>query len=106
MSVDVNVPERITDQALDPGHNTEDCESDAAAASHGLFITPTRRGDSFKASIHGHMLELADPTDHRLAPKSSAEGVGAALAGAFANSLAARPLAERVVHISFEGVNP
>jgi hypothetical protein len=68
MSVDVNVPERITDQALDPGHNTEDCESDAAAASHGLFITPTRRGDSFKASIHGHMLELADPTDHRLAP--------------------------------------
>jgi hypothetical protein len=37
---------------------------------------------------------------------SRAEGVSAALAGAFANSLAARPLAERVVHISFEGVNP
>ncbi len=34
-----------------------------------------------------------------------AEAVGAALSAAFANSLAARSLAEPVVHISFEGVN-
>jgi len=33
------------------------------------------------------------------------EAVSAALAAAFANSLAARSLAEPVVHISFEGVN-
>ena len=34
-----------------------------------------------------------------------AEAVGAALAAAFENSLAARSLSEPVVHISFEGVN-
>jgi hypothetical protein len=34
-----------------------------------------------------------------------AEAVGAALGAAFENSLAARSLAEPVVHISFEGVN-
>jgi hypothetical protein len=152
--------ERITDQALDPVHNTDNCESDAAPTSHALFVIPTRRGDGFRASIHGHMLELADPTDHRLAPapddllivsiasdlawsarrslrayglpddvsvsakwrtpedlpsvadinrtvtvSSCAEAVSAALAAAFENSLAARSLAEPVVHISLEGVN-
>jgi hypothetical protein len=39
----------------------------AAATSHALFIIPTRWG-GFTASIHGHLLELADPADHRLAP--------------------------------------
>ena len=43
-------------------------ESDDAPTCHALFIVPTRRGDGFEASIHGHMLELADPADHRLAP--------------------------------------
>ena len=157
---DVTARERITDQALDPVHHTDNCESDAAPTSHALFIIPTRRGDGLNASIHGHMLELADPTDHRLAPSpddlfiasiasdlawsarrflrsyglpddvsvsaqwrtteglprladinltvtvsSRAEAVSEALAAAFANSLAARSLAEPVVHISLEGVN-
>src|SRR5437016_5087632 len=149
-----------TDQALDPVLNTDNCESDAAPRSHALFIIPTRRGDGFNASIHGHMLKLADPTDHRLAPSPDdlvvaaiasdlawsarrflrayglpddvsvsatwrtdedlmalvdinmtvtvsrpAEAVSGALATVFENSLAARPLGEPAVHISFEGVN-
>ena len=40
----------------------------APATSQALFIIPTRRGGGFRAGINGHMLELADPTDHRLAP--------------------------------------
>jgi uncharacterized OsmC-like protein len=47
---------------------TDNGESDAAPTSHALFIIPTRWGNGFQASIHGHVLELADPTDHRLAP--------------------------------------
>jgi hypothetical protein len=43
-------------------------EISAAATSHALFIIPTRWGGGFTASIHGHLLELADPADHRLAP--------------------------------------
>lgn len=136
-------------------------EPDAAPTGHALFIVPNRHGDGFNASIHGHMLELADPTDHRLAPSPDdllvaslasdlawsvraflrayrlpedvsvsakwrtteglpspadidltvtasrrAEGVSTALVAAFASSLAARSLAEPVVHISYEGVNP
>jgi uncharacterized OsmC-like protein len=50
------------------GQRTDDCECDAAPTSHALFIIPTKWGDGFKASIHGHTLELADPTDRRLAP--------------------------------------
>jgi uncharacterized OsmC-like protein len=139
---------------------TDNCEPDAAPTSHALFIIPTRWGDGFKASIHGHMLELADPTDHRLAPSpddlliasiasdlawsarrflrahalpdevsvsatwqttegppslgditltvtvsARATAVNRALAAAFANNLAARSLAEPVVHISVEGRN-
>jgi uncharacterized OsmC-like protein len=40
----------------------------APATSHALFIIPTRQAGGFRAGINGHMLELADPTDHRLAP--------------------------------------
>jgi uncharacterized OsmC-like protein len=138
----------------------EDRDSDAAPTSHALFITPARWGDGFQASIHGHILELADPTDHRLAPSphdlliaaiasdlawsarrflradglpgdvsvsagwqtteglpsldditltltvsTRAEAVSGVLAAAFANSLAARSLAEPVVHVSLEGAN-
>lgn len=36
--------------------------------SHRLFVIPTGRGGGFEASIHGHLLELADPADHRFAP--------------------------------------
>ena len=133
---------------------------DAALAGHALFIVPTRRGNGFEASIHGHILELADPTDHRLAPSpddlviagissdlawaarrllrarglpddvsvsarwdtaedppglanvtltvtvsTRATALSGALAAAFANSLAARSLAEPVVRISLEGGN-
>jgi hypothetical protein len=51
-----------------PVQTNDNFESDAAPTSHALFIIPTRWGDDFMASIQGHMLELADPTDHRLAP--------------------------------------
>jgi len=61
--------ERITDQALGPAHETEDGVSDAALTSHVLFVNPTRLGDGLRASINGHLLELADPgSAHRLAP--------------------------------------
>jgi uncharacterized OsmC-like protein len=135
-------------------------ESDAGPSSRALFIIPTRWGDSLTASIRGHMLELADPADHRLAPSPDdlliasiasdlawsarsflrasrlpddvsvsatwrtieglpslaeitltvtmsrrAEVLSGALAAAFANSLAARSLAEPVVHISLEGAD-
>jgi uncharacterized OsmC-like protein len=130
-------------------------------SSHGLFVIPRGRGDGFRASIRGHILDLADPgSGHALAPTPDdllivsiaselawsarrflrayglpddvsvsatwrthedppsladikltvtvpkrAEAVSAALAAAFANSLAARSLAEHLVHISLEGVN-
>jgi hypothetical protein len=38
-----------------------------APTSNALCIIPNRWADGFEASIHGHMLELADPMD-RLAP--------------------------------------
>jgi uncharacterized OsmC-like protein len=60
--------EPIKDRPLRSIATPENREGDAAPTSHALFIIPTRRGDGFQASIHGHMLELADPTDHRLAP--------------------------------------
>jgi DsbC/DsbD-like thiol-disulfide interchange protein len=60
--------ERIKDRPPQSLQSAPNGESDAAPASHALFVIPTRRGDSFTASIRGHMLELADPTDHRLAP--------------------------------------
>lgn len=39
-----------------------------APASQALYIVPNRRGDGFHASIRGHLLELADPTNPHLAP--------------------------------------
>jgi hypothetical protein len=43
--------------------------ADAAPTSHALFVVATRRGDSFRASIRGHLIEVADPSsDHGLAP--------------------------------------
>ena len=56
------------DQALDPVHRTADGERDTAPTGHSLFIIPTRPGNGFVASVRGHMMELADPTDCVLAP--------------------------------------
>jgi uncharacterized OsmC-like protein len=75
-----------------------DCESDAAP-SHALFIIPTRCGHSFKASIHGHMLELADPADHRLAPSPDdllIASIASDLAWSARNFLRARGLPDDV----------
>jgi uncharacterized OsmC-like protein len=36
--------------------------------SHTLFVSPGRGGKGFLASIRGHQLELADPTEDGLAP--------------------------------------
>jgi uncharacterized OsmC-like protein len=39
------------------------------ASSHGLFVIPSGRGDGFRATIRGHILDLADPSSgHGLAP--------------------------------------
>ena len=54
---------QATDQALNPVHKTDNRGSDVAPTSQALFIIATRRRDGFNASIHGHMLELADPTE-------------------------------------------
>jgi uncharacterized OsmC-like protein len=126
-----------------------------------LFVIPRGRGEGLRASIRGHILDLADASSgHALAPTPDdlfvvsiasefarsarrflrasglpdyvsvsatwrthedlpsladidltvtvsrrAEAVSAALAAAFANSLAARSLAQPVVYISLEGVN-
>ena len=45
---------------------TSDAEN---SPSHALFVIPRAHGDGFRASIRGHMLELADPNaGHDLAP--------------------------------------
>lgn len=42
--------------------------SDPVASRDALFVTPGR-GGGFRATIRGHLLELAEPSpDHRLAP--------------------------------------
>jgi uncharacterized OsmC-like protein len=41
----------------------------APVVQNALFVVPGRRGDDFRASIRGHLLELADPNSgHGLAP--------------------------------------
>jgi len=57
-----------TAQTDDPVYARDVLDPAAAQTSHALFVVPTGHGDSFKASIRGHILELADPEDHRLAP--------------------------------------
>ncbi len=40
-----------------------------SAAGRSLFVLPTRGRSGFRASVRGHVLELADPdADHDLAP--------------------------------------
>jgi hypothetical protein len=41
-----------------------------SASRHELFVIPRGWGDGFRASIRGHLLDLADPTSHGLAPNS------------------------------------
>ena len=39
------------------------------ASTHALYVVPRARGDGFRATICGHVLELADPdSDHAFAP--------------------------------------
>ena len=59
---------KSADHAPSTARNTDDGEPDAAPTSQALFVIPTRRGDGFRASIRGHLLELAEPTGHGLAP--------------------------------------
>jgi uncharacterized OsmC-like protein len=156
-------PERNRNQPLRSEQSTDDSDSHAGPTSRqALFVIPRKREDGFRASIRGHVLDLADPgSGHALAPTPDdlfivsiaselawsarrflrarglpddvsvsatwwthedppsladisltvtasrrAEAVGAALAAAFADSLAARSLADPVVHISFDGVSP
>jgi putative redox protein len=41
----------------------------APAMRQALFVLPSRRGDGFRVSVRGHLLELADPNSrHGLAP--------------------------------------
>ena len=64
---------RVSDDGFGPGisefssHPENDVDV-APPTRDALFIIPTRRRDGFKAGIRGHMLDLADPTDDRLAP--------------------------------------
>jgi hypothetical protein len=153
--------ERVKDQPFRSVPNADEGEPQAVSASRqALFVIPSGRGGGLQGSIRGHLLELADPNSHGLAPTPDdlfivsiasefawsarrflrayglpddvsvcakwrthedlpslaeltltvtvsrrAEAVSAALAAAFANSIAARSLAEPVVHISLEGVN-
>jgi hypothetical protein len=151
--------ERIGDQPLQSVQHTDNGASRALpTSSHGLFVIQRGRGDGFRATIRGHILDLADPSSrHALAPTPDdlfivsiasefawsarrflrayglpdavsvsatwrthgdlpgladisltvtlsrrAEAASASLAAVFANSLAARSLAEPVVHISLE----
>ena len=45
-----------------------DGEHPATAARNGLFVIPRRSGGGFQGIIRGHLLELADPDSHGLAP--------------------------------------
>jgi putative redox protein len=62
--------ERTKDQPLRSVQNTDNGDSHAVpTSSHGLFVIPRGRGDGFRASIRGHILDLADPSSgHALAP--------------------------------------
>jgi hypothetical protein len=71
------------DQTLDRVDVADDFEPDAPPTSRALFIVPSRHGDGFKASVRGHLLEVADPEDHRLAPTPDD-----LLIGSFASDLA------------------
>lgn len=51
-----------TQDGTEPFHATP-------ASSHALCVIPHGRGDGFRASIRGHILDLADPSlGHALAP--------------------------------------
>jgi len=57
--------------AVRPSEGTDLSAGDNShlAATQVLFVIPRERGDGFRASIRGHMLDLADPiSGHALAP--------------------------------------
>jgi putative redox protein len=55
---------------LRSAQNTGNGDSQAVFNSgHALFVSPRGRGDGFRASIRGHILDLPDPSSgHALAP--------------------------------------
>jgi putative redox protein len=56
----------VTDDAR---HHGQVDEAVYSAGGLALFVIPTRGGDGLRASIRGHLLELADPSSgHGLAP--------------------------------------
>jgi uncharacterized OsmC-like protein len=61
---------RTRAQPLAPLPEADNSRSRSASASRQvLFVVPRGRGDGFRASIRGHLLELADPNSgHMLAP--------------------------------------
>jgi len=58
------VPDRGMKSNLDTAHSHA-----FAASNNALFVVPSGRGDGFRATKRGHVLELADPdSGHALAP--------------------------------------
>ena len=62
--------EQTKDQPLRSVPNTDHGDSHTVPrSSHALFVIPSGRGDGFRASIRGHVLDLAEPSSgHALAP--------------------------------------
>ena len=58
------------ESAEGPDGTVEQTAQDAdTAPGRSLFVVPNKRGDGFRASVRGHMFELADPESaHGLVP--------------------------------------
>jgi uncharacterized OsmC-like protein len=55
--------ERVNDQPVGQSNGA------APGVREALFVVPNRQGDGFRASIRGHLLDLAEPSPgHGLAP--------------------------------------
>lgn len=62
--------EQMRDWPREPIPNPDSSDLRTVEAErNALFVIPSPRGDGFRASIRGHLLELADPSSgHALAP--------------------------------------
>ena len=51
------------------GTSDRDAQDTAPASGHALFVVPNKHGDGFRATVRGHVFELADPeATHGLVP--------------------------------------